>query len=723
MVVRSKASQAARRLEVGYALALGAVAATAVLGHVASALVIDGLRSDAELINLSGRQRMLGQRAAKNAVLGVLSIEDGPFRKREGREAIAELKALRSRFLSEQAGLPPELREEVEKTGHLLRDLEASVEGVWAAPRRDMREGGLNAENPLHLSLALDRLSRAEAAHLRGMDRLTKLLEQYAERKQAFSWWLDLGVLLAIVGVLASGARLVVRPALRSTVENLAALEAARVAAELAAEARSRFVANVSHELRTPLNGISGMTALLERTELGRLQRRYTTVIASSAGTLRALVDDVLDFAKLESSEMTIEAIEMDLVLVVERAVALVAATASERGLELGLSIDPALDGTVIGDPLRVGQCLANLLSNAVKFTERGHVHVLVERSGHHMARFEVEDSGAGVAPNVADGLFEAFRQGDASTTRRHGGTGLGLAITRRLARAMGGEAGYIDAEGGGSRFWFEARLPPKSPEQRDLRINGGVLLLDLPTFGRRGIERWLSAWKVPFFVAHGAAEAEAASDWSLRSIGLVLAGASWTPGALFGLRALAGLEMARMTTLVPLGREHRTVDLEPHAVSEASWPLCRDALLSAVEGRDLAIREGPPGSAPLRLRALLVDDNPINLQIGKTVLEHLGCFVELAERGQEAIEILRKTSFDIVLMDCDMPDMDGLEATRRIRALPLGADVPVVALTAATLDDVRADCIEAGMNDVLGKPIDEPRLRAVLYSLVERAG
>ncbi|MEO1229606.1 MAG: response regulator [Myxococcota bacterium] len=691
-------SRAARRLKFGFGLTVAVVLAISIADHIAALLLIRGLEADTHIVNDVARQRMLGQRGTRFALASAME-GDRSFARLEAERSMRQLEALRKRLVH-TAGLAPKLRLRLEASQAGTERLADAVRAFSQAPDVTTR-----AE-----------LESASEAHLLDAESVTAAFRTHADDELASLLWLELGLLGALLVVLLSVSRVAVDPIIGNISDVVRRLEVAKRQAEAAAEARSKFTASVSHELRTPLNGILGMSGFLQKSELTRRQRHYVGVIEASAKTLRALVDDILDFSKMEAEAMNVEATSMDLVREVERVLASLAPQASVRGLELASRIDPSLDGTVVGDPLRIGQCLANLVSNAVKFTEKGFVHVAVERRADDLVRFTVEDTGPGLSPGRVGRIFDAFQQEDASTTRKYGGTGLGLAITRRLARLMGGDAGFIPGREGGSCFWFSASLPPEASLVRSPAIKGSVILLGISAYTRKGLERWLRAWDVPYYVADAEGEVGAALQWGDgdgQAPSLLLAdGRSWTPRRIEKLqgRLAPDLDAVRVGLVIRTGQEHQTRDLPSERFEQIPSPLTRDTLLAWLEGTS----EDPTIVLPRgRLRVLLVEDNPINQEVAEAILESLGCSVVIVDHGAAACELYREDDYDLVLMDWHMPVMDGLEATRRLRAE--GATKPIIALTAGNLDEARQACSAAGMNGVLGKPIEQDRLEEAL--------
>ncbi|ODU10378.1 MAG: hypothetical protein ABS84_03095 [Rubrivivax sp. SCN 71-131] len=527
--------------------------------------------------------------------------------------------------------------------------------------------------------------------------------------------------------------------------------------AETATRAKSAFLANMSHEIRTPMNAIIGLIHLLARDATDALQRSRLGKVDAAARHLLEVINDILDLSKVEAGKMVLESIEFSLYDLADRVADLVAPKAREKGLELVLDLDHAPD-RLRGDPTRLSQALLNLLGNAVKFTAAGWVRLRVlrlpddEGSDRGVAlRFEVQDTGIGIPVQTLPQLFEAFEQADASTTRRHGGTGLGLALTRHLARLMGGEVGVDSRPGVGSCFWLTVRLQaaPEAPPPPPLPTLAGrrVLLVDdlpeaLQAIADRlrllGLE--VDALQDPVdAVARMAGELAAGRAYAL----LVL---DWCMQPLDGgqllnrLRALAGAALPP-TLLVtaddsPLMRQQaHEAGFDAVLVKPVGSSALHDALVQLLGGAPRvavfpAASAGPDTpadeSAEWRLRAccrgrrvLLAEDNPINREVAFELLTAVGLQLETAADGLEAVRRALDSRPDLVLMDVQMPGIDGLEATRRLRAAGLHA-LPIIAMTANAFGEDRVACLAAGMNDHVAKPVDVAQLYATLLRWLE---
>jgi two-component system, sensor histidine kinase and response regulator len=519
-------------------------------------------------------------------------------------------------------------------------------------------------------------------------------------------------------------------------------------AAFAANEAKSAFLANMSHEIRTPMNGVIGIIELLNSTKLDRDQREYLQAMRGSADALLTVINDILDFSKIESGKMEIESVAMDLIAVVEDSVATLGFQASAKDLELVVDIDDDMPERINCDPQRIRQCLLNLIGNAIKFTSQGEVMVRVARDGHApeaaYLRFEVNDTGIGIAADKLAALFEPFVQADSSTTRHFGGTGLGLSIVRRLVHMMGGEVGVNSTPGVGSTFWF--RLPLVVDPEQPLALptkpdaTGRLLVVDDNASCRNVTMRHLQARG--YHVSSVANGAEALSAM----VHAAAFGASYDavlidsnmPG-FSGLQLVEAikhdrrLSSVRLIMLTGIDEQTDAVKLADIGIAgRLSKPLrmrqlttCVEQLLSRTAEtwrmRDGAMATGvfPSISITNRRytgRVLLVEDNRVNQMVGRNLLERHGCTVEVANNGEEGLALYEAKKFDLVLMDMQMPVMDGVTATRRIRDYEgWRPRTPIVALTANAMTNQAERCFAAGMDGFLTKPIDTQRLLEML--------
>ena len=514
----------------------------------------------------------------------------------------------------------------------------------------------------------------------------------------------------------------------RETEEKLAVERREHALALESSRLKSAFLADMSHEIRTPMNGVIGITDALIETPLEPRQLEYVRMIRSSGDALLAVINDILDISKIEAGRLVMERVEVNIADLVEDVCALFANSATVKGLDFDLTIDPSLERTVLGDPLRIRQVLTNVIGNAMKFTERGGIELSVTDE-ERFVRFQVRDTGPGVEPARVDAIFEEFSQADASTSRTFGGTGLGLAISKRLAEAMGGTIGVSSEPGHGSTFWFtvelSAEVAPPDPSRCALVGRRVVAVLGgMPGFAT--LDRQLRSWGLEVVTAMP------------QDVDVTLRSASGEPPEVLlieegpacpqpvELLAQVRRGWPLLPVLVLRARGSGPSTLEQERFTQLVKPARRSAVYNALmtllaEGADKApVNDRHSGSAPTRTgtgaRLLVADDNHINQVVAVTMLNRLGYSADVAQNGREAVEMRARNDYAAVLMDCQMPELDGYEATREIRrAEDGGRRIPIIAMTAHSMIADRDKCLEAGMDDYISKPVRSPALEAIL--------
>jgi two-component system sensor histidine kinase/response regulator len=664
--------------------------------------------------------------AGEEASGGIVALYEDISKRKEGEEALrsahAELDAI---FATAANGVLLARSRRIERCNPRMEEMLGYERGELAGKPSRVLYAASDAE---FQEFAAEGRAEIERGQTHGREKLLV-------RKDGSTLWARLTGRAVEVGDVTKGSVWMVEDVTDEHAAAEALREAKRIAEE-ATQSKSMFLANMSHEIRTPMNAIIGLSYLALKTDLSARQRDYVAKIHNAGTSLLGIINDILDFSKVEAGKMAVEEVPFRLDDVMHDASAMIAQKAYDKGLELVFATAPDVPQALVGDPLRIGQVLINLGNNAIKFTESGQVTVevrLAERTeGRVRLSVEIRDTGIGMTPEQAGKLFQAFTQADGSTTRKYGGTGLGLTISKRLVELMGGSIGAVSEPGKGSVFAFDLwlGLGVEGAGRRDIvpKILAGmqVLVIDDNAAAREFLAALLvDMGLVPTVAASGEEALQVAG-----SRPFPVAFIDWKMPGLDGIdtaRRLRALEAPpRIVMVTAYGREDvreqaQGAGIEAFLVKPVNQSSLVDALVTMFAptpgdvGRDDAATEG----AGLRgARILLAEDNEINQQIAVELLEGAGAKVDVAGNGREALERLDAAApgtYALVLMDVQMPEMDGLEATRRIRADDRYASLPIIAMTAHAMAEERERCLAAGMNDHIAKPIEPAKMYETL--------
>ena len=606
-----------------------------------------------------------------------------------------------------------------------VRSVNAAFEGLFGYAADEVIGAGIDG-------LIVPESLRSESSDLETRVRRGEIVRVEVERMRKDGRHIQVRLSAAAVHAAADGALVALYEDISDRKAAEAAMREARDLAERVARARSAFLANMSHEIRTPMNAVLGFVELVLDTELAPEQRRALELVRTSSEALLTILNDILDYSKIEAEHLELESIPFDLPKVVHATATLLAVRAREKHLELTVDVPPDVPQMVRGDPTRLRQVLMNLIGNAIKFTEQGEVDVsasIIQRDGDRAAvQFRVRDTGIGISEDQLGTIFQEFTQADASMTRRYGGTGLGLAISRRLVALMAGELAVTSEVGRGSEFSFALTFPLEAGAQATARAAvslGGrrLLVVDDNETNRRIVRDMLGAEGM---AVHEASRADAGLEALRRAArartpyDLAILDAQMPDQDGFELatairadRALTATRLLILTSAGQRGDGERCRQLGIQAY--LTKPIARADLVEAV-GTVLAGTASAPGAADLvtrhsiaesrhALRILLAEDNAVNQQVATAMLLKRGHHVDVASNGREAVDAVAREPYDVILMDIQMPEMDGFEATEQIRGLPQGRTLPIIALTAHALSGERERCLARGMSGYLAKP------------------